>query len=113
MQNGSMTRVIVMGTSELMEGFALLGFEVWPDASIKDVESIFMELLEHRQKAFVMLESHLAHFQSPLLKRIRETGGDIIVTEIPSFKTPDDYHPHIDNLILQALGPNALNDDAG
>ena len=106
----SRTRVIVMGSTELMEGFSLLGFEVCPEATTSDVEQLMLELLEHRQKAFVMLESHLAHFQSPLLKRIRETGGDIIVTEIPSFQTPDEYHPVIDKLIVQALGPNALED---
>lgn len=108
----SKTRVIVMGCAGLLEGFALLGFEVWPDAGESDVEQVILELLENKQKAFVMLESYLAHFQSPLLKRIRESGGDIIVMEIPSFTAPDEYHPVIDSLILQALGPNALDKDA-
>lgn len=104
------TRIIVMGGAELMQAFALLGFETWADASDQDVERLMIELLEQEQKAFVMLESHLAQFQTPVLKRIRETGGNIIVTEIPSFQAPGEYHPVIDNLIVQALGPNALED---
>jgi len=104
------TRIIVMGSAELMQGFALLGFEVWPDASGDDVEHLMLDLLRQEQKAFVLLESHLAHFHTPVLKRIRENGGNIIVTEIPSFNAPDKYHPVIDDLIVQALGPNALDD---
>lgn len=109
--NHQETRIIVMGREELMQGFALLGFEVWPDARENDVEELIVDLLKHDHKAFVMLESHLAHFQTPVLKQIRETGGNVIVTEIPSFHTPNDYHPVIDNLIVQALGPNALEDN--
>lgn len=99
-----------MGGAELMQGFALLGFEVWPDARRDDVERLMLDLLQHEQKALVLLESHLAHFQTPVLKRIRENGGNIIVTEIPSLHAPDVYHPVIDDLIVQALGPNALDD---
>ncbi|MCW8931655.1 MAG: hypothetical protein OQL19_15665 [Gammaproteobacteria bacterium] len=104
------TRIVVMGNVDLMQGFALLGFETWPDAQKSDVEKLLLDLLEHHEKALVMLESHLAHFDTPILKKIREKGGNIILTEIPSFYKPDDYHPVIDSLIMQALGPNALED---
>jgi vacuolar-type H+-ATPase subunit F/Vma7 len=103
-------RIIVMGCAELMEGFALLGFETWSNADKHDVETLMVKLLKEEAHALVLLESHLAHFDSAVLKNIRENSGTIIVTEIPAFHSPDDYSPVIDNLIIQALGPNALVD---
>ncbi len=106
-----MTRMIAMGGRPLMEGFALLGFETWPDADTEDMKKILLELLTSRQKALVLLETYLSQAPCPILADIRIHGGNIIVTEVPSINASYEYHPYVEQLVTKVLGNGTLENN--
>ena len=75
-------RLIMMGSEALCEGFALLGFETFPNATSKNVEEILLELLKTQEKALVFLENNLSREPSPIFLRARSESDRIIITEI-------------------------------
>lgn len=102
------TRIIAMGSTLLMEGFALVGLETWPDATSADVEAVIGELLRQRQKALVLLESDLMHDPGPVLTRAGRKSDHIILAEIPALESPEDDRPAVERLVGDLLGPRAL-----
>ena len=100
-----------MGGRPLMEGFALLGFETWPDADTEDMKKLFLELLTSRQKALVLLETYLSQAPCPLLADTRVHGGNIIVTEVPPLDASQEYHPYVEKLVTKVLGNDTLEND--
>ena len=105
------TRMIAMGGRPLMEGFALLGFETWPDADTEDMKKLLLELLTSRQKALVLLETYLSQAPCPLLADTRVHGGNIIVTEVPPLDASQEYHPYVEKLVTKVLGNDTLEND--
>lgn len=103
-------RIIAMGGEALTEGFTLLGFETYANATPDDVENTLTELLGHKEKALVFLEHGLARAGSPALNRVRREGGRIVVTEVPPLHAPSDYQPPVEKLVLRVLGPSALKE---
>ena len=106
------TRLIAMGGAELTLGFRLIGFEIFPDATPEDVERLLNDLIRRRETALVLLEPGLAYSRTPALERVRNEGGRIVVTEVPSLSTPQDYHPEVEDVVRSVLGPGALEDIA-
>jgi len=102
------TRLIAMGSAALMEGFALIGFETWPDADAHDLEGILAELINHRRQALVFLEPDLARSDGPMLRKVRTEGGRVVVTEVPPLQAPGNYHPEVESLVVSILGAAAL-----
>lgn len=105
---GRGTRLIAMGSAALTEGFSLIGFETWPDASEEDLEEVLNEIMSQKQKALVFLEPHLAKCDCSSLRKVQMEGGNILVTEIPSLHTPGDYRPQVEDLVVSVLGASAL-----
>ena len=99
--------MIAMGTRPLMEGFALLGFETWPEAETEDLKKVLSELVQSREKALLLLETYLSQSQCSLLADIRIHGGDIIVTEVPALNAAQQYHPFVEDLVVKVLGKQA------
>ncbi|EDN70319.1 conserved hypothetical protein [Beggiatoa sp. PS] len=67
-------RLIFMGSHALADGFALLGFETFPNATTDSVENLLSELLKNKDKALVFLEDNLTRqpgptFYGPVLKQ--------------------------------------------
>ena len=104
------TRLIAMGGAELTLGFRLIGFEIFADATADDVERLLNELIARRETALVLLEPELAHSGTPALERVRSEGGRVVVTEVPSLRAPQDYHPEVEDVVRSVLGPGALED---
>jgi hypothetical protein len=50
----------------------------------------------------------LAHAGGHWLNRLRNEGGRIVVTELPSLSAPHDYAPAVDEVVRAVLGPEAL-----
>jgi len=107
----SKTRMIAMGNRPLMEGFSLLGFETWPNASSEDLDKLLIELLKADQKALLLLETHLSQSQSSVLSKVRTHGGKVLVTEIPAINAAHEFHPFVEDLVVQILGKNALENE--
>ncbi len=103
-------RFIMMGSKALTDGFALLGFEIFPDATIETVEMLLSDLLKNKQKALVFLENNLSqNVSSQSLLRVRTEAVGVIITEIPPLNAPETYRPAVEDLILRVLGPAALD----
>lgn len=104
------TRMIAMGSAALVQGFALIGFETWPDASEEDLARVLADLIRAQEKAVVFLEPHLVRSQCRELARVRAEGGRIVVAEVPLLHAPGDYHPLVEELVTSVLGPAALEE---
>lgn len=96
-------RLIAMGGAALMQGFALIGFETWPDAQEADLEKVITELLRERQRALVLLEPRLARCDCVPLRMVLNEGGRIVVSEIPPLEAPEDYRPAVDELLAATM----------
>ena len=101
-------RLIVLGSAGLVEGFRLIGAEVYPDADPAMVESVLSQLVDGGDAALVLLETHLAHASSPWLSRLRNEGGRIVITELPPLPAPRNYTPAVDDVVHAVLGADAL-----
>lgn len=102
------TRLIALGSAALTEGFSLIGFETWPDASEEDLDELLNEILDHNQKALIFLEPYLARCDCNSLRKVQTEGGNILVTEIPSLNSPGNYRPQVEDLVASVLGASAL-----
>jgi len=102
-------KLIMMGSQELCEGFALLGFETFPNATPKNVEQVLSELMKNQEKALVFLENNLSHEPSEVFLRARSESDRIIITEIPSLNAPNTYRPSVESLIARVLGTAVLD----
>ena len=96
-------RLIAMGSAPLMQGFALIGFETWPEADEETLEQVLTELLRERQRAVVLLEPHLARCDCAALRMVLTEGGRIVVGEIPPLDAPGDYRPALDGLLAATV----------
>lgn len=107
---GVRTRLIVMGSPALTEGFALIGFETWSNGTEEDVEKLLEELERGQEKALVFLEPALSRCQSARLSRVRAESSRIVITEVPPLHAPSDYHPAVEDLVAKILGQSALEE---
>jgi vacuolar-type H+-ATPase subunit F/Vma7 len=101
-------RLLVLGSAGLVEGFGLIGAELYPDADPAKVEEVLSELAASGREALVLLETRLAHAGGPMLNQLRNSGGHIVVTELPPLFAPEDYAPAVDAVVHAVLGPEAL-----
>ncbi len=105
------TRLIMMGEAALCNGFSLIGFETWPDASPDDLEALLERLQEDGETALVFLDPRLARCHCKALERLQHHGGGILVTEIPPLNAPGSYRPQVEELVISVLGKGALEQD--
>jgi vacuolar-type H+-ATPase subunit F/Vma7 len=107
------TRLIIMGSVALTDGFRLLGFEAWPDPTPEQIESLMSQILEGDTRALVELEQQLADCCAcRALERCRVECNRAVVVEIPTLQAPQESHPRIEALLRETLGPAALEDRA-
>lgn len=105
---GGTARLVVLGSAGLTEGFSLIGAEVHPDADAAKLEAVLGQLVKDGTQALVLVEAYLAHGGGHWLNRLRNEGGRIVVTELPSLHAPQDYAPAVDEVVRAVLGPEAL-----
>ena len=105
---GAPSRLIAMGSAALVQGFALIGFEAYPDISPQKMEAILAELFRQRTKAFIVMEHQLAASGGTWLSRVLSEGGRIVVTEIPQLHSPEGFKPAVEAQVEAILGARAL-----
>ena len=98
-----------MGSQALAEGFALIGFEIFPNATAELVETELSKLLKSKEKALVFLEDSLTKQLGPSFLRARTEAASIILSEIPPLNAPENYHPSVETLVARVLGPSVLD----
>lgn len=101
-------RMIALGSSALMEGFALIGFETYADPTPEAVEELLRELLRNQQAALIVIEQGLACNPGRQLMRAQNEGGRIVITEIPEIRMSGSYHSRVEDLVQSILGPTIL-----
>jgi vacuolar-type H+-ATPase subunit F/Vma7 len=97
-------RLIFMGQAALTEGFRLIGFETFPDASAEQLDTVLGELQQSRAPAFLVLDASLSECCSLRLHQVRAEGGRILVTEVPRLREPEEFRNVIDHQIRLLLG---------
>ena len=104
------TRMIVMGSTALTEGFTLIGFETWPDATPETLDELLDSLLSQHCGAFVVMDQALAKSDSALLETVREEGGRVVVIEVPPLCNPGGFHLALDDQVSALTGGRSLDD---
>ncbi len=99
-----------MGNSALMDGFALLGMETFPDATVAEVEQLLTQLSHSKERALIYLQQDLAQADLPILQLIRNEGGNILVSEIPDILSANNYQAPVDQLLRRVLGSSSVQD---
>lgn len=102
-------RLIAMGDEALMQGFALVGFETWPDAGKEDLDRLLGELIAKKEQALLLLQSRLIQSGSTNLRRVMNEGGRLVVAEIPSLEAADGFHSSIEELLQGIMQPGAAS----
>ncbi len=101
-------KIIAIGNSALMDGFALLGIQTYADASADQINAVLSELARNRERALVYLQQDLMSADIPMIPQLRSQGGSILICEIPDLHTADDYQPEVEKLIGRVLGSSVL-----
>ncbi|MDH3760993.1 MAG: hypothetical protein OEU50_08415 [Gammaproteobacteria bacterium] len=101
-------KIIAIGNSALMDGFALLGIHTCADASADEINALLSELSRSRERALVYLQQDLMNADIPMIQQLRVQGGSILICEIPDLHTADDYQPEVEKLIGRVLGSSVL-----
>lgn len=104
-------RLMAIGNRALMDGFALLGIETHADISVNEIEEIFTDLSNSRENAMVFIQQDLAQADLPILHRLRNEGGRVLISEIPDILSAEDYQLSVDKLITRVLGANMGTND--
>ncbi len=102
------TRMLALGSAPLVQGFALIGFEVHPDATPEQLETVLAGLHRSHATALVLVEHDLARQGGEWYARLRAEGGRIVLAEVPPLSAPADYHPAVEDLMTEILGEQAL-----
>ncbi len=101
------TRLIFMGSTSLANGFRLIGFETRPDPDLQEIEQLFSELLSERQHASIVIDHSLEKLDSKLIRQIRNEGGRIVLSEVPSLDDPNCYQCSIDPQLAMLIGDDS------
>lgn len=104
MSDGESARLLFLGQRALAEGFALIGFEIWPDADVKVLDQTLATLRREKRGALVIIDQMLADAGSRLLPQIHAEGRHVVVIEVPALAGPQDFHLAIDDQVQALLG---------
>ncbi len=105
--------ILAMGSSELMDGFSLLGIKTYVDKSTDTINTVLSELKRNQQRALIFMQQNLINADIPMVKQLRESGGSILICEIPNLQEADDYQPAVEKLIKRVLGSSVMESTNG
>jgi vacuolar-type H+-ATPase subunit F/Vma7 len=97
-------RNIFVGSHALTDGFRLIGFETLTDPDQNQLDRLLGELLRERQRTLLIIEQSVNRIGSKLLDQIRQEGGRIVLSEVPSLHYPDDFHSELDAQLKKLTG---------
>lgn len=106
-------KIIAIGNSALMDGFALLGIETYADATADQINTVLTDLQRNRECALVYLQQNLMTAKIPMIQQLRLQGGSILICEIPELQTAVNYQPEVEKLIGRMLGKSVLETQLG
>ena len=104
-------RTLAIGSQALMDGFALLGIETYPDIDIETLQQLLTGLVRSRERALIYLQSDLANADLPVLQGLRREGGNILISDVPDILSADQYQAPVEQLIGRVLGKQVIGED--
>lgn len=102
-------RLLAFGSTNLMDGFDLLGFETYPEANPSIFEDVLCELLSKKHKALVFVEQNLLTETGNCYQKIRQDSGEVVLITLPPLNAAQNYHPPVEELVKRVLGSSALD----
>jgi vacuolar-type H+-ATPase subunit F/Vma7 len=105
-------RMLFFGCQALAEGFALIGFETWGNATVDDLDRELEMLLDTRANAFILIEDKLAVAGSSRLSQVKTESGRILIAEIPTLATPQNFMVDADERVRLLLGGQSFDDES-
>jgi len=106
----SRARLLFFGERALTEGYGLIGFETFPDATVEQARPrAHRTAADPRHRPRAARPARRASGQ-PHAAADPQEGGRILVTEVPSLRSPEDYHSDIDDQVSALLGGGTLED---
>ena len=106
-------KIIAIGDSALMDGFALLGIQTHADESLERIDAMLTELARSHERALVFIQQDLMRAGIPMIQQLRMQGGSILICEIPGLSDAADYQPAVETLIGRVLGSSVLEKKVG
>jgi len=103
-KTGHRVRNIFIGSPALADGFGLIGFETLADPDERQLNQLLTELQRERQRTLLIIEQSVNRIGSKLLRQIRNEGGRIILSEVPSLHDPDDFQSELDEQLKRLTG---------
>ncbi|MEJ2608718.1 MAG: V-type ATP synthase subunit F [Candidatus Thiodiazotropha sp.] len=97
-------RNIFVGGHALTDGFRLIGFETLTDPNAAQLDELLSGLLQEKQRTLLIIEQSINQIDSKLLSQIRNEGGRIVVSEVPSLHDPDNFQSDLDETLKQLTG---------
>ncbi|MET0090424.1 MAG: V-type ATP synthase subunit F [Candidatus Thiodiazotropha sp.] len=97
-------RNIFVGGHALTDGFRLIGFETLTDPDAERLDKLLVSLMREKQRALLIIEQSVSRIDSKLLRQIRDEGGYIVLTEVPSLHSPEDFQSELDETLKQLTG---------
>ncbi len=97
-------KIIAVGASALMDGFALLGIKTYADESAENIDAMLKELDRNHETALVFIQQDPVNLRIPMVQQLRNQGGRILICEIPSLQNVHDHQPEVEKLIGRVMG---------
>ena len=97
-------RKIFVGSHALTDGFRLIGFETLTAPDSGRLDELLSQLLQERQRALLVIEQSVNQVGSKLLDQIRDEGGRIVLSEVPSLHNPEAFHSDLDGQLKKLTG---------
>lgn len=98
-------KILAFGDAALMDGFALLGIETFPDQDAQAIDTMLEQLSQDRERALVFMQQDLLTADIPMIDQLRSRGGSILICEVPALDSAEHYRPQVEQLISRVLGP--------
>jgi vacuolar-type H+-ATPase subunit F/Vma7 len=100
--------MVFLGADSLADGFRLIGFETHASPSPADVDQVFRELRNSRDRAFVIVDEQVMRSGAANLARVRREGGRIVVVAVPPLIGPVQLQSEVANRLAAMFGTGNL-----
>ncbi|NBC15021.1 MAG: ATPase [Gammaproteobacteria bacterium] len=102
------TRMLFLGADSLADGFRLIGFEAHANPSPEDVDQVFRQLRQSRDKAFVIVDEDVMRSGAANLARVRREGGRVVVIAVPPLAGPVQLESEVADRLQAMFGSSQL-----
>lgn len=103
------TRMLFLGADSLADGFRLIGFETHANPSAEDVDQVFRQLRQSRDKAFVVVDDAVMRSDAANLAQVRREGGRIVVVSVPPLAGPVELESEVADRLQAMFGSGHIS----